>query len=61
MLIQFEKTLILRECQRLAKGSRADKRRLLQVGYAAEFENRQPVLVNGKLGSVPSTLLSEVR
>jgi hypothetical protein len=52
MVINLQKSAILRECQRLAKGSRADRRRLLRVGYAAEFQNRQPALVNGRLDCV---------
>jgi hypothetical protein len=52
VIIDFSRTKILRECQRLAKGSRADRRRLLRIGSAAEFQNLSPVLVNGKLDAL---------
>jgi hypothetical protein len=60
MLIDLSKTAVRREVHRLARGSHADKRRLLQVGYEAEFQNRQPAIVNGKLGTVPQSLLRDV-
>jgi hypothetical protein len=58
--IELSKTAIRRETHRLSRGNRDDKRRLLRVGYQAEFEGRLPALVNGKLSSVPAKLLREV-
>jgi hypothetical protein len=61
MIISFEKSAILREVQRLARGTRADKRTLLRVGYQAEFLDRVPILRDGKLGSLPSHIMKEIR
>ena len=60
MVIDSTRTAIRREVHRLARGTRDEKRRLLQVGYAVEFQNRLPALVNGKLSTVRPELLSEV-
>jgi hypothetical protein len=59
--IDLNSAAIRRETHRLARGTRDEKRRLLRVGYQAEFEGRLPALVNGKLSSVPAKLLREVR
>jgi hypothetical protein len=58
--IELSKTAIRRETHRLARGSHADKRRLLRVGYETEFQNRLPALVNGKLATIGREILSEV-
>jgi len=58
--IELSKTAIRRETHRLSRGTRDDKRRLLQVGYAVEFQNRLPALVNGKLSTIGREVLSEV-
>jgi hypothetical protein len=60
MVIQLSKAAISKEAHRLARGSHADKRRLLRVGYETEFHGKQPAIVNGKLGTVPQNLLTDV-
>jgi len=61
MKISTDKADIVREARRLSHGSRSQKRHLLKIGYQAEFEDRLPVLINGRLGTLPMQLLGEVR
>jgi len=61
MKISTDRAEVVKEARRLARGTRNDQRRLLLVGYQSEFENRLPVLVNGKLGTILPKFLGEVR